>query len=140
MTLIMVTFFLIGLGVGGFWMLLPSVFSDTLDEIAFMTGRHDEAVYAGIRTFFARFALVVQAALYFIIRRLTGFTVTLAPEQITGQMKFGIRFEMLGVAVIFMLAASVLLLAKYDLVGEKLASIRKALDDQAGFISEEEIK
>ena len=140
LTLVMVTFFLIGLGVGGFWMLVPSVFSDTLDEIAFMTGRHDEGVYAGVRTFFARFALVLQAALYFIIRRATGFTATLAPEQMTSAMKFGIRFEMLGVAVVFMLVASVLLLAKYDLVGEKLAHIRKALDEQAGFKSEEEVK
>ena len=140
MTMIMVTFFLIGLGVGGFWMLLPSVFSDTLDEIAYVTGRHDEAVYAGVRTFFARFALVLQAALYFIIRRATGFSAALSPEQITDKMKFGIRFEMLGVAVLFMLVASVLLLAKYDLVGEKLATIRKALDEQSGFSSEEEIK
>ena len=119
-------------------MLLPSVFSDTLDEIAFKTGRHDEAVYAGIRTFFARFALVIQAALYFVIRRSTGFSANLAASEITDGMKFGIRFEMLGVAVTIMIAASILLLVKYDLVGAKIAEIRKALDEQAIIAIEEE--
>lgn len=135
---IMVMFFLIGLGVGGFWMLLPSVFTDTLDEIAYTTGRHDEAVYAGIRTFFARFALVFQAALYFIIRKITGFSANLSVDQVTATMKFGIRFEMLGVSILLMIAASALFLAKYDLVGDKLAGIRKALDQQTKFIAEPE--
>jgi|GEM_PF-2910522 len=127
-----ICFFLLGLSVGGFWSLLPPVFNDVLDEVSFITGTHDEGVFAGIRTFFARGALVIQSFIYFIVRGITGINPEVTAETATGSMRLGIRFEMFGIGILMILATSVLFLRKYDLTGQKLADIRYALDTRDG--------
>lgn len=129
-TLLMVSFFLLGLTVGGFWALLSPIFSDTMDEATVAMGKHEEGVFAGIRTFFARFALVIQAIIFYVLRGVTRFTPeNMSADKITSTMRFGLRLEMVGISVVLVLISSIIFLMKYDLTGQKLKDIRIKLDN-----------
>ncbi|MBI9044946.1 MAG: MFS transporter [Anaerolineaceae bacterium] len=113
-----VVFFFLGLGVGGFWVSILPLLSDTIDEITAALGKHEEGVYFGIKTFFMRLALIIQAFIYWAVRGL----------QITEAMNFGIRFELGGATSLLLLLATVLFMVKYDLTPEKVAAIRQKID------------
>jgi Na+/melibiose symporter-like transporter len=86
-------------------------------------------VYFGIKTFFSRLSLIIQALIYWIVRSITGFTPeTMQSAQITEAMKFGIRFELAGATGLLLLIAAIIFLLKYDLGLEKLANIRNKID------------
>jgi GPH family glycoside/pentoside/hexuronide:cation symporter len=124
-----VVFLILGLGIGGFWVAILPMLADTIDEITASLGVHQEGVYFGIKTFFSRFALIIQAFIYWVVRGITGFTPeNMQSAQITDAMKFGIRFELAGVTGLFLLIATIIFLAKYDLGPEKLAEIRSKID------------
>jgi len=124
-----VVFFVLGLGVGGFWVAILPLLSDTIDEITASLGTHEEGVYFGIKTFFMRLSLIIQAFIYWAVRGLTGFTPeSMKNATVTGTMEFGIRFELGGATAILLLAATILFLAKYDLSPEKAAAVRLKID------------
>lgn len=122
-------FFVLGLGVGGFWVAILPLLSDTIDEITASLGTHEEGVYFGIKTFFMRLSLIIQAFIYWAVRGLSGFTPkTMKADSITDAMRFGIRFELGGATAILLLAATLLFLAKYDLSPEKAAAARDRIE------------
>lgn len=124
-----VVFFFLGLGVGGFWVIILPLLSDTIDEITASLGTHQEGVYFGIKTFMARLSLIIQALIYWIVRGITGFTPeTMQNAQITEAMKFGIRFEIGGATSILLLITALVFYANYDLGVEKLAVIRNKIE------------
>ena len=53
--------------------MLTPAFSDVIDESVVRTGKHREGVYLGIRQFFNRFAIVLQALSFAIVQSLFGF-------------------------------------------------------------------
>lgn len=122
-------FFALGLGVGGFWVAILPLLSDTIDEITASLGTHEEGVYFGVKTFFMRLSLILQALIYWAVRGITGFTPqTMRGERVTEAMRFGIRFEFGGVTALLLLAATLLFLAKYDLTPERIAAIRLEIE------------
>lgn len=122
-------FFVLGLGVGGFWVAILPLLSDTIDEITAALGTHEEGVYFGIKTFFMRLSLIIQAFIYWAVRGITGFTPeNMQSLQITDAMKFGIRFELGGATAVLLLLATILFLVKYDLTPEKITAIRLKID------------
>jgi GPH family glycoside/pentoside/hexuronide:cation symporter len=124
-----VVFFILGLGVGGFWVAILPMLSDTIDEITASLGVHQEGVYFGIKTFFSRISLIIQAFIYWAVRSITGFTPqTMQSAQVTEAMKFGIRFELGGATGLLLLIAAIIFLVKYDLGPEKMAVIRSKID------------
>jgi glycoside/pentoside/hexuronide:cation symporter, GPH family len=124
-----VVFFILGLGVGGFWVAILPLLSDTIDEITASLGVHQEGVYFGMKTFFSRLSLIIQAFIYWAVRGLTGFTPeNMQNAQVTDLMKFGIRFEIAGATALLLLIAAIVFLAKYDLGPDKLAEIRRKID------------
>lgn len=124
-----IVFLILGLGIGGFWVAILPLLADTIDEITAALGVHQEGVYYGIKTFFSRFALIVQAFIYWAVRGVTGFTPeNMQAAKITEAMKFGIRFELVGATGVLLLIATIIFLAKYDLGPEKLAEIRSKID------------
>ena len=124
-----VVFFVLGLGVGGFWIAILPLLSDTIDEITASLGMHQEGVYFGMKTFVSRLSLIIQAFIYWAVRESTGFTsASMQSTQITDVMKFGIRFEIGGATSILLLIAALVFLAKYDLGVEKLAVIRSKIE------------
>ncbi|MCE5208136.1 MAG: MFS transporter [Chloroflexi bacterium] len=124
-----VVFFLIGLGVGGFWVCILPLLTDTIDEITASVGRHNEGVYFGIKVFFSRIALIIQAVIYWVVRGITGFTPQIMQSaEISDTMKFGIRFEMVGASALLLLISTIIFAANYDLGPEKMAVIRSKID------------
>ncbi|MFO8037077.1 MAG: MFS transporter [Anaerolineales bacterium] len=131
---IMAVFFLIGLGVSGFWVMIMPIFTDTVDEITLSLGEHQEGVYAGIRTFFARLALILQAVIYAVVREMTGFNPAMMDvKKITPHIAVGIRFEMIGASAVLLLIAAVIFAIIYDLEGDKRRRIREELDKQIAY-------
>jgi Na+/melibiose symporter-like transporter len=124
-----VVFFFLGLGVGGFWIAILPLLSDTVDEITVSLGRHEEGVYFGVKTFFMRLSLIVQAFIYWAVRGLSGFTPeTMQGNTITDAMRFGIRFEIGGATAILLLVATLLFHAKYDLTPVRITEIRGRIE------------
>jgi len=129
---LLVSFAFLGLSVGGFWSLLTPVFNDIMDEASYLSGGHMGGVSAGVRTFFARFALVAQAGIYLVVREVTGFVPgEMSAAAATPAIRFGIRFEMVGVSIILLVLTSVIFLIKYDLTGDKFKEIKRALEERS---------
>lgn len=133
---IYVGFACIGLAVGGFWSLLPPLFNDIMDEASVKIGGHVAGMSAGVRTVFARMALIVQAVIYYLVRTATSFEPSkILPADATPTMLFGIRFEMVGVGCVLLVIFSIIFLMKYDLVGDKMKTIKETLDSQVNISS-----
>ena len=71
-------------------MLMP-VASDTYDEVALKLGNRADATFVGLRNFFFRMALLVQAILFFVILTLANYDPTPLATQ-TETAKLGIIF------------------------------------------------
>ena len=128
---IYISFACIGLTVGGFWSLLPPLFSDIMDEACVKMGGHVAGMSAGVRTVFARLALIIQALIYYLVRTATSFEPSkIAPADATPAMLFGIRFEMVGVGCVLLVLFSIIFLVKYDLVGDKMKGIKEAINSR----------
>lgn len=128
---IIIGFACIGLAVGGFWSLLPPLFSDIMDEACVKLGGHVAGMSAGVKTIFARLALVLQALIYYLVRTATNFEPSqIAPGSATPAMLFGIRFEMVGVGCVLLVIFSIIFLMKYDLVGDKMKRIKESLNSR----------
>ena len=65
--------FLIGLGFGGYWMIMTPALSDVIDEIVIKTERRNDGIFMGFRAFFGRFAFAIQAISFALVHELTGF-------------------------------------------------------------------
>ncbi len=74
--------FIGGIAFGGFIIMMAPSTADVNDEITVKTGRHQEGVLAGIRTFFFRFALIFQAIILTIVHVMTGYN----PDPLARQM------------------------------------------------------
>ena len=84
--------FLGGFVAGSFWVTLGPVAADVNDEITTSTGKHQEAMYEGIRTLFYRMALIGQAAIFVIVHVATGYNPNPKAVQ-TPLAIWGIRFH-----------------------------------------------
>lgn len=116
-----------GVGLGGFWTLLAPVLADVIDETVVETGVREEGMYTGFRAFFGRLALVVQAVTFWLAHELTGFVegaTTQSPEAI-----WGIHVHMGLVPMIAMALATFILWKYYDLTPDKVAAIKRQLDE-----------
>ena len=108
---------LIGVGIGAIWVLMYPCFSDVIDEIVIETEKRQEGVYTGIRTFFGRFPIVIQAIAFMVVHPLTGYIAGAPPGQ-TSQpplAQFGIRFLMAGLPMIFYFIGFLLMWKVYTL-------------------------
>ncbi|MHA1805216.1 MAG: MFS transporter [Promethearchaeota archaeon] len=90
---------LIGFSMGATWTLIYACFSDVIDDIVVKTGKRDEGVYYGFRTFFGRMSIVIQAVTFGIIHPLTNFDPTSLIQ--TSQAQWGINFGMFAVPAFF---------------------------------------
>ncbi len=70
--LLILTFFL-GVGLGGFVLVMEVIFADVFDENAILAGRRREGLFSGVRFFITIIARVVQAMIFVIVHDLTGF-------------------------------------------------------------------
>ena len=104
--------------------MLP-VLGDVVDEAALKNNTRQEGIYMGVRTFFGRIAIIIQALTFAIIHISTGFepgSPTQSPLAI-----LGLRFQVALVPMILILIEILLFWKLYDITPEKKVEIRKKL-------------
>ncbi|MHA1518977.1 MAG: MFS transporter [Promethearchaeota archaeon] len=116
---------LIGIFIGAFWTLMYPGLSDVIDELKASSLFQNEGVYTGIRTFFSRFAFVIQSVAMAGIHTLTGFNENNTIQ--TSRAQTGIMVHMALIPMIFYLIGTLLILFWYDLTPEKLQTIKAKL-------------
>ncbi len=84
-------------------MLMP-VASDTYDEVSSQIGKRVDATLVGVRTFFFRMALLVQAGVFVAVQLATGFVPRLDTVQ-TPSARFGLQFSGIILPAIILFAA-----------------------------------
>ncbi|MHA2094016.1 MAG: MFS transporter, partial [Candidatus Hodarchaeales archaeon] len=65
--------FLTGIGFGGYWMIMTPALADVIDEIVIKTGKRNDGIFMGFRSFFGRLAFAMQAISFWLIHEITDF-------------------------------------------------------------------
>ncbi len=127
LTLVLITVFLFGIGLGAFWAMMVPVYSDVIDESVVETGKRREALFGGFRFFFGRLAMVIQAVTLAVVHELTGFAEGAATQPQTAV--FGIALHTGIIPAIFMAIGTLIFWKFYDITPEKSAKIRAKLSE-----------
>lgn len=109
---------LVGVGIGGTWIMLAPVLADVIDESIVRTGKREEGIYNGFQQFFGRIAILIQAITFVVVHTLTGFeggASTQTPEAI-----FGIHIHFALMPMIFMFIGCIIFWKWYDLTPDKI--------------------
>jgi len=120
--------FIGGIAFGGAALMIGPIAADVYDECTAETGKHQEAMFEGIRTFVLRFALIIQAAVFTTVHIFTGYNPDPKALQ-TPLAQLGIRIHMALIPAILILIAFLIML-KYDLEGEKRESIKRIMKEK----------
>ena len=115
-----------GIAFGGFVIMIGPSTADVNDEFTVTTGRHQEGMLAGIRTFFFRFALIFQAIILTIVHILTGYNPDPHAVQ-TPLAQWGIRMHLALIPSSLTLLGFIILYFFYDLKEEKKTFIKSQL-------------
>jgi len=113
---------LVGVGIGGTWIMLAPVLADVIDESIVRTGKREEGIYNGFQQFFGRIAILIQAITFVVVHTLTGFeggASTQTPEAI-----FGIHIHFALMPMIFMFIGCIIFWKWYDLTPDKIKIIK----------------
>ena len=121
--------FIGGIGFGAFYIMGSPISSDCYDEIALTTGKRQEAVLSGIRTFFLRIAIIITALTIAIVHILTAYNQDPNARQ-TALAQLGIRIHMGLIPSLLALMAFIIMLLFYDLKGEKKEQMKKNLREK----------
>jgi len=120
--------FIGGFAIGAFTLSLGPVAADVYDECTVSDGKHQEAMYEGIRTFFFRFALIFQAVIFTVVHIVTAYNPD--PNAIQTPLAiWGIRVHMGLIPSLLNLTAFLIMRKWYDLVGEKKLAVKKKLKE-----------
>jgi Na+/melibiose symporter-like transporter len=117
----------LGVGMIGFWLMLNPIISDVIDEAIANSGIRQEGLYMGVRTFFGRIAIMLQAIIFALVHILTGFTPGSPIQSPTAIL--GLRIQMGVIPVIIMIIGLLVFWKLYDLTPEKKQLIRKKLQE-----------
>ena len=118
---------ILGIGMIGFWLMLNPIISDVIDEAIAESGIRQEGVYMGVRTFFGRIAIMLQAIIFALIHIFTGFTPGSATQSPTAI--FGLRLQMGLIPAIIMIIGILVFWKMYDITPEKKEITRKKLKE-----------
>ena len=118
---------ILGIGMIGFWLMLNPIISDVIDEAIAESGIRQEGLYMGVRTFFGRIAIMLQAVIFALVHIFTGFEPGSATQSPTAI--FGLRLQMGLIPAIIMIIGLIIFWKLYDLTPEKKQIIRKKLEE-----------
>jgi GPH family glycoside/pentoside/hexuronide:cation symporter len=118
---------IIGFGVGSIYYGNQLILTDCIDEIVINTGKRQEGVYSGIRTFMVRLSIIVQALIFWIIHITTGFEP--ASKNQSDLAILGLRIQFSLAPMIIMLIGLIAFLVLYDLTPEKTKSNQAKLKE-----------
>ena len=111
----------------GFWVIMLPIISDVVDKAAVKNGIRQEGFYMGVRTFFGRIALIIQAVTFALIHIFTGFEPSAKTQSDTAI--FGLRLQVAVVPMILMLIGVLLFWKLYDITPEKKEEIKAKLKE-----------
>ena len=118
--------FIGGMALGAYTLSLGPVAADIFDESTISDGKHQEAMYVGIRHFFFRFALIFQAIILTTVHIYTGYNPD--PNAIQTPLAiWGIRIAMGLIPSLLSLMSFLIMHKGYDLVGEKKLGVKGKL-------------
>ena len=120
--------FIGGFVAGSFWVTLGPVAADVYDECTVSTGKHQEAMYEGIRTLFFRLSLISQAAIFVVIHVATGYNPNPKAVQ-TPLAIWGIRIHAGLLPSLLGILAFIIMYKMYDLMGEKQNALKPRLKE-----------
>jgi Na+/melibiose symporter-like transporter len=115
-----------GFVAGAFWVTLGPVAADVNDEITTSTGRHQEAMYEGIRTLFYRIGFIGQAVIFVLVHVATGYNPNPNAVQ-TPLAVWGVRIHAGLLPSICGFIAFIIMYKWYDLMGEKQRALKPRL-------------
>lgn len=113
---------------GCYWTNMGPVNSDVFDECTISMGKHQEAIYTSIRTFFYRIALIAQAAIFVAVHVTTGYDPNPTATQ-TPLAQWGIRIHAGLIPSILSLLAFIIMSKYYNLIGEKQETLKVKLKE-----------
>ncbi len=116
-----------GIGLGGYWVMLPPVMGDVIDESTVTLKRHEEGIYYGVRQFFARLAIIIQSITFATIHTLTGFEEGATKQ--SANAIWGIHIQFGLAPAIFMLIGTIIFWKWYDLTPDKIEFNRVKLKE-----------
>jgi Na+/melibiose symporter-like transporter len=115
-----------GFVAGAFWVTLGPVQADVYDEATIATGKHQEAMYEGIRTFFYRLAYIGVAVIFVAVHIATGYNPDPKATQ-TPLAVWGVRIHTGLIPSLCALIAFIVMYKWYDLIGEKQEQLKPRL-------------
>jgi GPH family glycoside/pentoside/hexuronide:cation symporter len=115
-----------GFVAGAFWVTLGPVQADVYDEATIATGKHQEAMYEGIRTFFYRLAYIGVAVIFVAVHIATGYNPDPNATQ-TPLAVWGVRIHTGLIPSLCALIAFIVMYKWYDLIGEKQEQLKPRL-------------
>ncbi len=110
--------FLGGIAFGAHSIMIGPITADVYDEVTVLTGKHQEAKLGGVRTFFNRFSLIIQAMFLTTVHLITQYN----PDPLAIQIPLailGVRIHMALIPPLLYLGAFFIMLLFYDLTDEK---------------------
>lgn len=125
---VIITMAFIGFALGGLLMVVDLLLSDVIDQDYLDTGKRREGIYFGFNGFFIRIAILMQALSLAIISTLTGFDEDKEVQDELGKM--GIKIQMVVLPILAFIVAIVVMRRYYSLEGEKLQSIKNAIQSK----------
>jgi len=120
--------FIGGACVGGFWIPLGPVNSDVYDECTVCTGKHQEAMYEGIRTLFFRLSLIFVGIIIPVIHIVTYYNPDPNAVQ-TPLAIWGVRIHRSLIPSLLNFIAFIIIWKWFDLIGEKQRALKPKLRD-----------
>jgi GPH family glycoside/pentoside/hexuronide:cation symporter len=117
--LIIITVFIWGIALGGFWAMIFPVFSDVIDEAVVLHEKREEGIYIGIQQFFGRLGLIIAVMSITIIHSLTGFVE--GSETQTPLAVWGIHIHTGLVPAVAILIGALVFWKMYDLKPDKIS-------------------
>ncbi len=117
----------VGISIGAVWTLMYPGLSEVIDELTVTSKLRNEGIYTGIRTFFSRFAFVIQAVTFGVVHILTGFDDSPDAISQTPLAQLGIRIHMSLIPMIFYLIGAILIWRVYRLTPAKVKENRAQL-------------
>ncbi len=124
---------IIGIGIGCIWVLMYPCFSDVIDDIVIKTGKREEGIFTGIRTFFGRIPVIIQGVLFAVVHESTGYIAGAPPGKMSQPplALFGIRFLMVIIPMIFYFIGFLMMTLVYTLDMKKVVENKELLKQKA---------
>jgi GPH family glycoside/pentoside/hexuronide:cation symporter len=117
-TLLIIAMVILGIGLGGFWVMMAPIFADVIDESVIEMGKREEGVFNGFQEFFGVLAILIQAITFVVVHILTGFKGGASTQ--SAEAIWGIHIHFGLMPMIFMLLGMIIFWKWYDLTPEKV--------------------